>query len=120
MFIHSLGKRFKNFLRIKIFSIQKNKDYTKPGNDDENTKTWFYEDGSVKAICRYENGVLHGISIHYYENGNIKLKETYKNGLLEGLTKIYNEEGKVIKEEYYTEGELIKEKFYGIKDNLSE
>ncbi len=120
MFIHSLGKRFKNFFRIKIFSIKRKKNYAAPGNDDENTKTWFYENGSVKAVCRYRNGMLHGISVHYYENGNVKLKETYKNGILDGMTKLYDGEGKLLKEKYFKRGELVKEKFYGIKDNLSE
>ncbi|GEM_PF-5771179 len=117
MFIHSLGKRIKNFFKIKIFTLRKR------GKDnsyrDENTKTWYYDNGNIKALCRYENGKLHGISVHYYENGNVKLKETYVEGVLEGITKKYDENGKLIIEEIYRSGNLIERKFYGIKDNLS-
>ncbi len=117
MFIHSIGKRIKNFLKVTVF-YRKRKESN--SYNDENTKTWFYENGNVKALCRYENGKLHGISIHYYENGNIKLKETYQNGVLEGTTKKYDETGKLVAEEVYRGGNLIKRKVYSVKDNLSE
>ncbi len=117
MFIHSLGRRIKNFLKLKAYlspeeSIQEidHKDELPhlEKTEPHRVERWFYPNGKIKTVCYFHNDKLHGISTSYYENGNIKARENYFNGILEGLSKKYDEKGNLIAEEYYKNGRLVK------------
>ncbi len=43
-----------------------------------------YDNNTIEKKCNYINGNLEGEYIEYYQNGNIKLKSTYKDAKLNG------------------------------------
>lgn len=116
MILYSIGKRIKNFIRVKVlsdFKIKKDKiisgeEYLK--NKDkiaEGIVCWYYDNGKIKSECHYKSSMLNGISIHYYKSGKVKAKENYKQNRLEGLSIHYYENGRLMSEENYRGGTLI-------------
>jgi hypothetical protein len=53
----------------------------------------YFESGKIKAVSKWENGVLDGESIVYFENGNIFQKSYFENGIQRDTGKIYDEAG---------------------------
>lgn len=123
--IHSVGKRIKNFLKVKIHTksdtiqtINKNVDNQKGKKSDTRVERWFHENGKVKAECFYRNNQLQGISNYYYESGQVKARENYNEGLLHGMTKRYHPSGQISSEENYDRGKLVSKKEYDQLGNI--
>ena len=62
------------------------------------------ENGNIKFLVSYKNGLMDGKSLKYYKSGQINLEETYKKGLPDGISKAYYENGKVEYEASYKNG----------------
>ena len=53
----------------------------------------YYNNGSIKSIVHYKNGIRDGEAKFYQENGNIKQELSYFNGRVNGSVRNYNEKG---------------------------
>ena len=128
MILYTIGKRIKNFIRVKVlsdFAIDKKRII----NGDEYLKNkrsikdgivcWYYDNGKIKAECNYKNYVLEGISTYYYESGEVKAKENYKGNKLSGVSMRYFENGRLMNEETYKEGNLLYKRSFDEKGNMS-
>ena len=73
---------------------------------DEEKKE-YYENGQLRNLVHYVNGVPSGKSVSYYENGAIQSEGNYKNGKRDGNLYFYNK-GKVEKVFVYSDGVLVK------------
>ncbi|MCX7861443.1 MAG: hypothetical protein N2449_00410 [Bacteroidales bacterium] len=58
-------------------------------------QVFYYEDGQIKFIQEYYNGIKHGIYKNWYENGNIRTLGAYHLGFRKGVWSWFNEEGKL-------------------------
>jgi len=114
MILYSIGKRIKNFIRVKVlsdFKIQPDKiisgeEFLK-NNISDGIVCWYYDNGKIKSECSYKKNMLNGISTHYYKSGKVKAKENYKDNKLEGLSIYYYENGSLMSEENFRNGKLI-------------
>ena len=130
MIIYSIGKRIKNFIKVKVFNSQKNIKSSpsivykvnvgdSPKKIEEGKVVYYYESGKIKAECNYKNYQLDGISNYFFENGKIKAKECYKDGALEGLSKRYYMNGIVNSEEYYKKGILMFKRVFNLDGSVT-
>ncbi len=62
----------------------------------------YFDNGNIKSVIHYKNGVRDGIAKFYWENGNIKQELSYFNGKVNGLVRNYDENG-VLRELYNIE-----------------
>jgi len=53
----------------------------------------YYNNGNIKSIVHYNNGVRDGEAISYRKDGKIKQELSYFNGRVEGLVNNYDENG---------------------------
>ena len=53
----------------------------------------YYNNGNIKSIIYYNNGVRDGEAISYRKDGKIKQELSYFNGRVEGLVSNYDENG---------------------------
>ena len=58
-------------------------------------KVIYYENGQIKFIQEYYNGLKHGVYKNWYENGIIRTLGYYYMGFRKGLWTWYNERGEV-------------------------
>lgn len=73
----------------------------------ENKKEYFYEDGTVKTIERYEGGRLHGESLLYWPNGKLKRKCSFVKGVRDGQDQMWSDEGILLDEGRYEMGKPV-------------
>jgi len=67
-------------------------------------KEW-YNDGSIKIICDYNNNNLHGSYNHFYQNGKFKYEYYMKHGVLHGTyLEFYDNDNVKVKCNYYYGG----------------
>lgn len=125
MLIHSIGKRIKDFLYVKVLGVPEKRQeiimedhMPEVKKEESRVEKWFYKSGGIKAECYYVKDKLEGISCYYYESGHIQAKENYKDGNLDGLTKRYHENGNIKFEEYYHGGKLVKRLEYDQNGHL--
>lgn len=135
-------KHYKNgILEGEYQLLHKNGKVKLEGNYDdksERTGKWteYNEDGYLKSVIHYDEGMQHGTTTIYFDNGKIKsygefklgkengkvqeyeenphrliAEATYKEGYLDGEYKAYNE-GLLWRDCIYKEGKLISEKQY--------
>lgn len=105
-------------------------DWTENLKDGKSIVYKYYENGKIKEICNWRNGIQHGRFELFYENGNReetsdwiegkregKLEIWYENGQKEseyffkagienGICKLYNDKGKLIKQLTYINGNI--------------
>ena len=55
----------------------------------------YYDDGQIKFIQEYYNGIKHGIYKNWYPNGVIRTMGSYYMGFRVGLWSWYSEQGKL-------------------------
>jgi len=115
MIFLSVGKRIKNFSKVRIYSFVNRLTHKKGEETDrrEGTveiKRLYYPDGTLKLETNHRNGKLDGIANYYYESGGLKAREFYRNNTLQGLSKWYYESGEVKSERYYKDGDLTNKK----------
>jgi antitoxin component YwqK of YwqJK toxin-antitoxin module len=65
----------------------------------------YYQNGQIKTIENYTNGIENGSFKEYNENGNLETEFTMSNGTLNGLFKAYHSNGKLMKTGSYIDGE---------------
>ncbi len=53
----------------------------------------YYADGKLRFERNWENGVLHGESVHYHRNGNRYYNESYENGAKAGTWSFFDDQG---------------------------
>ena len=53
----------------------------------------YYDNGNIKSVVHFKNGVRDGDARFYWGNGNIKQELSYFNGRVNGLVRNYNEKG---------------------------
>jgi Uncharacterized protein conserved in bacteria len=58
-------------------------------------RKYFYPNGNVEIVERYEHGRLHGKFQSYYENGSLKIEQDFVNGALEGFSIRYYPNGQL-------------------------
>ena len=81
----------------KIYVIGENKPYT-------GTFIKKFENGNLRKIAEFKNGVPHGKEETYDKNSQLLLLNTYKNGQLNGPYNSYYENGNLKTEATYRNG----------------
>jgi uncharacterized protein len=72
--------------------------------DRSDTWTFYFRNGNVKEISRYNEGMITGESTTYHPNGQLKYVFTYSNGILHGHYKSYRENGILEIDGHFREG----------------
>jgi antitoxin component YwqK of YwqJK toxin-antitoxin module len=70
-------------------------------------KREYYDNGQLKEVCNWENGVFEGKCKWYYENGELKAVSNYKNDKLEGECRWYYKNGELGEIYYFKKGIVI-------------
>ena len=128
MILYTLGKRIKNFVKVKIYNsdyrvlnkehvISGEKFLQKNGSMKNGKVIWFYNDDKIKAECNYKNDMLEGVSVYYYKTGEVMARENYQRNKLEGVTRRYYENGRLKSEEKYKRGNLIFKRNLDVEGN---
>ena len=73
----------------------------------ETSRTYFYENGTLKTIEPYRDGKLHGEAILYWPNGKMKRRSHFQQGIRQGLDQIWSEEGTLVDEGSYDLGKPV-------------
>lgn len=73
----------------------------------ERSRTYFYQDGTLKTLEPYLGGKLHGEIRLYWPNGKMKRKSQFQQGIRHGLDQIWSEEGHLVDEGSYEQGKPI-------------
>lgn len=63
--------------------------------------TYYYNNGTVKAILRYEPDGLTSQSFFFFPNGRVQGQGTHHNRQKTGIWVFFNEQGQKVSEEYY-------------------
>jgi hypothetical protein len=66
-----------------------------------------YENGQLRGLEFYQNGIREGKSKWWYINGRPEVCEFYRYGRLEGITKWWLSNGQLFSKEFYWSGMLI-------------
>ncbi|HEX2960215.1 MAG: toxin-antitoxin system YwqK family antitoxin [Bacteroidota bacterium] len=115
MIFLSIGKRIKDFSRVRIYSFihklstDENGNVT-GGDGGYEIKRLYYPNGNLKLETNNRNGRLEGIANYYYESGRLKAREFYRENQIHGLSIWYYETGEVKSERYYKDGTLTQKK----------
>ncbi|MGE5432704.1 MAG: toxin-antitoxin system YwqK family antitoxin [Syntrophomonadaceae bacterium] len=116
MIFLSVGKRIKDFSKVRIYSfMHRLKDAEGnmcSGDGRVEIKRLYYPNGNMKLETNNRNGKLDGIANYYYESGKLKAREFYKDNNIHGLSIWYYESGEIKSERYYKEGTLTQKKDY--------
>lgn len=72
-------------------------------NKCEGEFKFYYEDGTIKAIRNYENGILNGIQLNYYPNSVLYMEYSVNNDLIQDLKRYY-EDGTLMEEGSFKNG----------------
>lgn len=115
MIFFSIGKRVKDFSRVRIYSfIHKlsgdNGLNVSSQDGDYEIKRLYYPNGNLKLETNNRSGKLHGIANYYYESGKLKAREFYQDNQIHGLSIWYYESGEIKSERYYKDGTLTRKK----------
>lgn len=81
----------------------------------------YYENGALKVIVPYKNGMRHGIAVGYYENGSLRDSVSYKDGIQDGIEYWYRQSGELIYIRTFKNGKLqgFTECSNGMRGNIS-
>ncbi len=72
----------------------------------------YFENGAIKSIAHFKNGLTDGEIKVYKQNGKLFYNGYYKQGLKEGIWKIYNDSGKLGAEVKYALDTIVYQKKY--------
>ena len=73
---------------------------------DDGVQKAYWDNGKLKSVMRYENGMLNGECVWYTQNGELMKKAHYKDDVLEGQCLTWHPNGKMASEENYVNGIL--------------
>ncbi|MFT0715208.1 toxin-antitoxin system YwqK family antitoxin [Flagellimonas lutimaris] len=70
--------------------------------------TAYHENGNIRLVANYDNGLVTGNFTKFHENGKIRESGYYSSGLKkDGIWTYFDENGNLTKTEIYENGELI-------------
>lgn len=72
----------------------------------------YYDNGKIKAINSYKNGLLHGVHISFRENGSILIISEFKNGKKDGDFITYSENGRPIQYAKFRSNKMLYQCYY--------
>lgn len=72
----------------------------------QGTITYYYPDGTLRAVELRKDGEYDGLSKFYHENGTIRSEQLYENGKRTGAWRFYYSDGKLNAEENFKNGKL--------------
>ncbi len=78
----------------------------KEGKKEGFKVTYTPDDGTIKKVTPYVNGVIEGLEKEVYPNGQLQTVTPYKTGKKEGKVIGYDEEGKIETTSFYVGGKL--------------
>lgn len=61
----------------------------------EGERKYFFPNGTIESIERYQKGQIHGKYQTFYENGQLKIEQEFLNGALSGLSLRYYPNGTI-------------------------
>ena len=70
-----------------------------------------YDNGNIKNVINYKDGVLHGDQIYYYDNGKIETKTPFLNGIKHGVAEMYFDNGEIEKHYFIHDKKVSKKEF---------
>jgi len=99
------------YLRKPNPYIDETRTYLRTGDGDRETDDFYtgrctqYNDGILRSIQQYKDGLDHGQWKYYYENGKTEAVANFEMGKRIGKWKYYYENGSVRQVSYYKNGE---------------
>ncbi|QXP78725.1 MULTISPECIES: toxin-antitoxin system YwqK family antitoxin [Winogradskyella] len=76
-------------------------------NKKQGKWNYYYEDGiNIKQIAEYNNGELQGVIKDFWQNGNLKSISNWNNGIELGEGIIYHENGKIDEKHFIKDGKI--------------
>lgn len=64
----------------------------------------YFDNGKIKGIGEFKDGLVHGLRIVYYENGIKSLERNYSNGINHGASIEYYPSGQIKQESHFKSG----------------
>ena len=89
-------------------------------NKKNGEEKFFHEDGSIKNICYWENGVQQGPAYTYDKQGNLIRKSNLVNGEYQGEQIEYYPSGAIKIKRIYKNDEIVEEQEYDLLGNLKD
>lgn len=74
---------------------------------EEDSRTYYYEDGKLKTFEPYREGRLHGEATLYWPNGKMKRQSNFLNGIRHGSDRMWTSEGQIADEGNYEDGKPV-------------
>ena len=99
------------YLRKPNPYIDEVRTYLRTGDGDRETDEFYtgrcgvYNDGVLRSIQKYKDGLDHGKWVFYYETGEIETVANFEMGKRVGKWKYYHENGSLRQVSYYKNGE---------------
>tara|TARA_B100000700_G_C14805274_1_gene742548 strand:+ start:126 stop:542 length:417 start_codon:yes stop_codon:yes gene_type:complete len=99
------------YLRKPNPYIEEVRTYLRTGDGDRETDQFYtgrcgnYNEGNLRSIQQYKDGLDHGKWVFYYESGEIETVANFEMGEREGKWKYYHENGSLKQVSYYKNGE---------------
>ena len=99
---------------------KKSKATLNENNKKNGEEKFFHEDGSIKNICYWENGVQQGPAYTYDKQGNLIRKSNLVNGEYQGEQIEYYPSGAIKIKRIYKNDEIVEEQEYDLLGNLKD
>jgi uncharacterized protein len=98
------------------------KGYFNDKGERQDTWTWYYQNGQIKEVGNYSQGLLQGENLGYYENGRPKYVANFLNDKLDGEYLYFNERGAMMQKKNFKAGELegLFQSFFAVGEELLE
>lgn len=72
----------------------------------EGTCKWYHENGNLKEVTIWHNGVAQGKVLMFHKNGKLSATATMVNGIKEGEAKVWYEGGQISEKLFYKNNEI--------------
>ena len=72
--------------------------------DGGTVKKSYWENGNLKSVLRYEDGLLEGLCTWYFANGNPEMEVVYSRNKMDGMVRRWYENGNIMEESWYKDG----------------
>ncbi len=74
---------------------------------EETQREYFYEEGTLKTLERYQEGRLQGEVLLYWPNGQLKRRCTFEKGARHGLDQMWSAGEVLLDEGHYAHGKPV-------------
>lgn len=105
--------KYRDFTHLTTIDFDKNQNKTRETrfpleNLTYKSITAYHENGNIRLVTNYDNGLVTGNFTKFHENGKISESGFYGNGLKkDGIWTYFDKNGKLTKTEIYDKGKLI-------------